>query len=88
MSFSGRESVNIPKKGGMFGFRKRNKIKKTKNIPQLIAHILNIPNDKIVVLDKKEAENMRQRLNQFHYLYLDKFNQSLTKTMNKSSDEQ
>ena len=56
MSFSGRESENIPKKGGMFGFRKRNKIKKPKNIPQLIAHILNIPNDKIVVLDKKEAE--------------------------------
>ena len=52
MSFSGRESENIPKKGGMFGFRKRNKIKKPKNIPQLIAHILNIPNDKIVVLEK------------------------------------
>lgn len=84
MSFSERESENIPKKGGMFGFRKRNKIKKTKNIPQLIAHILNIPNDKIVVLDKKEAEKRDKEKRDKEST--DKFNQSL-KEMNESSDE-
>ena len=84
MSFSGRESENIPKKGGMFGFRKRNKIKKTKNIPQLIAHILNIPNDKIVVLDKKEAEKRDKEKRDKEST--DKFNQSLKET-NESSDK-
>jgi len=84
MSFSGREFENIPKKGGMFGFRKRNKIKKTKNIPQLIAHILNIPNDKIVVLDKKEAEKRDKEKRDKEST--DKFNQSLKET-NESSDK-
>ena len=83
MSFVGRESENTPTKGG-FGFRKTNKIKKTKNIPQLIARILNIPNDKIVVYDKEVAEKLEKKRRDKEST--DKFNQSLKET-NESSDE-
>ena len=81
MSFVGRESENTPTKGG---FRKTNKIKKTKNIPQLIARILNIPNDKIVVYDKEVAEKLEKKRRDKEST--DKFNQSLKET-NESSDE-
>lgn len=81
MSFVGRESENTPTKGG---FRKTNKIKKTKNIPQLIARILNIPNDKIVVYDKEVAEKLEKERRDKEST--DKFNQSLKET-NESSDE-
>lgn len=81
MSFVGRESENTPTKGG---FRKTNKIKKTKNIPQLIARILNIPNDKIVVYDKEVAEKLEKERRDKEST--DKFNQSFKET-NESSDE-
>ena len=39
-------------KRGLFGFRKSNKIKKVKKIPELIARILEMPPDSIVMYDR------------------------------------
>ena len=41
-------------KRGLFGFRKSNKIKKVKKIPELIARILEMPPDSIVMYDREK----------------------------------
>ena len=81
MSFS-RRSENISKKGGMFGFRKTNKIKKAKKLPELISRILNIPNDKILIYDKEVAEKLEKEKRDKESS--DKFNEYLNKDKNQT----
>jgi len=81
MSFSVEKSENIPTKGG-FGFRKTNKIKKARKLPELISRILNIPNDKILIYDKEVAEKLEQEKRDKESS--DKFNEYVNKDQNQT----
>jgi len=83
---------NAPKeKRSFFGFRRTNKIKKAKNIPEVISRILKIPKDKIIVnnkayADKKEKERKEKEKQQKDQEATDKFNQYLKNTRDGTSD--
>jgi hypothetical protein len=83
---------NAPKeKRSFFGFRRTNKIKKAKNIPEVISRILKIPKDKIIVnnkayADKKEKERKEKEKQQKDQEATDKFNEYLKNTRDGTSD--